>query len=232
MKINTIILSLTLSFVALTSLVTCSNYRIQSLRNRFTQENLFSPNIQYQDVGLSLNGNSLVLYNVTHAQYVGFNVRRLQLENTHSNFRLILKGLQGSLISYFQEKTPFSIEDKVFDYNPGKDLLNQPLLTLAILGYDILNADVYISVTKTTPNQITCDITFKEQGIIKAHFSAKFKPTASYKTMWDNLKQQPIPVRPTYLDPELKQRLDAYTSSKQLPFITEESLLNFSLLQK
>ena len=232
MKINTIILSLTLSFVTLTSLITCSNYRLQKLKTELTHENLLSSDIHYKDIGLSFNGNSLVLYNVSHSKYSTLTARRMQLENTPSQFRLILTGVHGSLTSYFQHYAPLSVEEKIFDYNPNKDLLENPLLTLAILGYDILNVDIHISAIQKGPNQIVYDLIVQEQGHVKARFSAKLKPIPSSKTMWDNLKQQPVLIYLTYLDPKLKQRLDAYTSSKQLPFITEKNPFAFSLLQK
>lgn len=232
MKTNTIILSLTLGFVALTGLMTCSTYRVQHLQNQFTKENFLSSDVQYDDVGLSLNGQSLVLYHVIHSQFSSFMTQRIQLTNTPNKFQLILKGLNGSTIAHFQQHTPFSVTDKILDYDPNKDLLNQPLITLAILGYDQVNMDIAVSAKKITPTQISCDIILRDQGRLKAHFTSKFKPQHPQQTVWHNLKQQTIPMSIAYLDPELKERLDAYTSSKQLPFLTEEHFLPFSFLQK
>ena len=232
MKTNTIILSLTLGFVVLTSLMTCSAYRPRHLQDQFAHENLLSSDVHYQDTGLSLNGQSLVLYNVTHPQYSSFKVQRVQLTHTPSKFQLALHGLNGSLITHFQEHTPFSVTDKIWDYDPSKDLLNQAMITLAILGYDLLNIDLSITATKITPVQISCDIVMHEQGQLKARFTSKFKPSHPQQTIWHNLRQQTIPMSIAYLDPELKKRLDAYTLSKQSPFLTEEHPVPFSFLQK
>ncbi len=231
MKTNTLILSLTLVFTALTGLITCSTHRVQKLHKQFLDENLISSAIHYNDIGLSLDGQSLVLYHVTHPNYSTFLTQRVQISHTTNQFKIAIRGLNGSIISHFQEHTPFSITDKIFNYNPNTDLLNQPLISLAILGLDSIHIDASIIAKKISASQISCDIFVQDKGHLIAHFTSRIKATPSL-SLYENIKKESIPMTISYLDSELKQRLDAYTFSKQLPFVMEKQSIPFSLLQK
>ncbi len=232
MKTNTIILSLTIGFVVLTSLITCSNYQIKFLKNQSINQNLLSHNTHYEDIGLSLNGKSLVLYNVTHPQYTPFEVRRVLITNTLSTFLLKLQGIHGSLMSYFSKHTPFSITEKILDYDPSHNLLNQPLITFATLGYDTLDGDIIIAAEKTEHNQIICTITFQENGQTKARFESKPKAFPQQRQLSEILMTQSIPMYIKYLDSEIKKKLDTYTLSKGITTQWQELPIPFSLLQK
>ena len=232
MKINTIILTTTLMTVLGTGLMTCSTFRQKHLREQMLAQNVLSSQLTYKDAGLNLTGQALVLYNVTHPEYPGIKIRRLKIINQPNFFSVDLQGINGSLIGLLQTKMPYAFKGRISDYSPVDDFLKAPLITLSVLGYDILNADISLSATLTAPNQISVDLTFKQNNQPQMHFISKFTPPQIGGSVFQNLTTKPFPLYLTMIQSELKQRLDDYSLSKNLPFLTEDHQLAFPFLQK
>lgn len=229
MKTNTAILTITLTLLILTGMATGSLFRVKTLQTQFSKEALLSKQLNYSDIGLSLTGKALVLYNVSHLAYPSFTVRRIQIMNTSNTFNLSLKGIHGSLTKLFQQTEPYGFKHQILAFSPSEHLLKKPFISLAVLGYDLLDADVSFSATSSA-NQIICDLTFKDHGKVKAQFSAKLPLKKAQLSIWENLKDASIPFYMTYLDAELKEKLDNYALSKGLPFITQDPLyFSFSI---
>lgn len=231
MKTNTLILITTLSAVLLTSLMSCSMWRKQALQKQFLTQELTSK-LAYTDIGLNLTGQSLVLYHVSHSDYPHFITRRLQIANNSNYFNFDARGVHGNITQHVQQKAPYEFKRQLITYNPNEHLLNLPMVTLSILGYDTLDTDIKLTASLVAPNQITCDLFFIQQGKPKAHFVAKFKPQNPKASIFENMMHQNIYMKVAYLDDDFKRRLDDYCLSKQLPFITDNQEIPFSLLQK
>ena len=101
-------------------------------------------------------------------------------------------------------------------------------MTLVILGYDLLEADVVISATTLSENQIVCDITLKNKGEIQIQLQAKIAPSKPNAFVFQNLKQAPLAFYLTYVNENLQQQLDDYMHSKHLPLIGKEQSLPFT----
>ena len=227
MKTNTFILATTLGLLALTGITTYSMFKAKTLQTQLSENGLLTSQLTYHDLGLNLTGQSLVLYGATLTTYPNFFARRVQITDTHTTFKLTLNGIHGSLIRLFQQKEPYAFKHKILTYTPQEQLLQNPLITLAVAGYDILNADITLSAKLTTANQIICELEFKSNGKTKAHFISKITPHNPQLSVLQNLKGLTLPFRITYLDPEEKQRLDDYALSKNQSFVIQEQEFSF-----
>ncbi|MBQ3695520.1 MAG: hypothetical protein II938_00920 [Alphaproteobacteria bacterium] len=221
MKNNYVILAITFSFLLLSGLMTCSITRVHNLRTRFFKEHLLSEKLAYTDTGLTLNGRSLVLYNVTHKEYPTFTIQRLQATNDDTQFQLNLQNIHGKLIAFFQKTDPYSFKRDIVNFSPQKEALHSPLVMLAALGYDDINCDVQISAKQIASNQLQFDLIFKELGQTKARFTTTIPTEQSSLSIWEKLKGKEIPLKITYLASDIKDKLDNYTHSKGLPPISQ-----------
>ena len=204
----------------------------QSLHQQLLTQNIVDTKMDYSDVGLNLTGQALVFYQVSHPDYPSLTIQRLYLRHDITHFYFEARGIRGSLTSYFQKTEPYTVKRQILSYSPHSDLLKLPLITLATLGYDQINLDIKLTATLIAANQISCDLFLIENGHIQAHFTTRFKPQDQHRSVFENLVLQNPPMRLSYLDNNLKERLDDYCLSKNLPFVTDGQQFPFSVLQK
>ena len=224
MKTNILILSATFCFLVLTSVTTCALFSTQKLQHQLLKEGILPAQLTYTGTSASLTGESLILYNASLPNYPSFSVHRIQIQNSFNTFYISLQGIHGSLMQLFRQTEPYAIKNQIQNFVPNEQLLLYPFITLAILGYDDLAADVLISATNKN-NYLHCEIVFKNLNKVMARFTAKMTAQNPQQSVWDNLKDATVPFQLTYLDNSLKQKLDAYTLSKGLPFVTPEQTL-------
>ena len=229
MKTKLIIVGATWSLLVLTGLVSISVIQTQKLKQQYLSQGLLSSQLHYKTSGFTFRGDSLVLYDVSHSEYPSLMARRLQITNNNNVFKLSIQGVYGSIVRSFQQTEPYAIKHRILLFNPVEDLLLQPMIALSILGYDWLSSDIAISAERLPNNQILCNLVWQEHGKLKAHFVSKMELPDSQKSLVENLEEVPIPFHISYLDPQIKQKLDAYTQSKGLPFVTQTQQLMFQL---
>ena len=198
---------------------------------------------KYQSMGLipieasvdmyatNLSGSALVLYNISHEDYPNLNIHRLFIQNDSENFELFFSGIHGSLLNYLQLTQPYAFQQELIPYNPAQDLLQSPLLTLAILGYDDLNVNFSIKAIRTAPNQIIVEESISIGNQPQMHAVAKLAPPQPNASVFENLKDQILTFNIDFLSDNWKEKLENYALSKNLPFPTENRLYKAKFLQ-
>ncbi len=197
-----------------------------SYKSRELQRNLDASHLPFQNIlakaqGVSLDGQSLIFYHIHHLNWPEFHVRRAQIQNTPGNFMLQLKGFQANLLNYFKHQPSSQFQQDLKNYAPHKNLLDSALLSLAILGYDDICLDISTSVKQTAPNQISLELMVFEQGTLKLHLNGKTTASNDTDYVIHAINNKNITYHILYIHPEWKERLDIYTQSKDLPFLTE-----------
>ena len=227
MKNNWFILGITFGLLLTTGVMTCSLSRTQGLYKRFVEQGMLSSQVKFRAIDSAIMGESLVLYDVSHANYPMLSVRRMQIKDSQTLWMLSLQGIHGSLIHFFQHAEPYTFKNKLLVFNPQKQLLQEYLMTLAVLGDDLIDADLLVLTTVNSANQLTCDVTVKNQGKVLVQLQATITPSKQNAAVFQTLQESIIPFRVTYLDAELKKRLDDYMRSKQLPLMEKTQLFPF-----
>ena len=203
----------------------------QTLNAQLTAEGLLSQDISARTKTSTLDGSSLILYDLTQMDYPHLQVKRAQLQNNDTNLTVKLRGLSGNLFDYFHQTQLRSFRKQLHLYNPTTDLLNNLLMTLAILGEDSLDLDLLVQGIKTAPNQITLDFILYKQNQKKMHLTAKLTPKYPNASLYQNLKGQKLSFTLKHMDTTWKQRVDDYCLSKNLPFVTEATNFEFNCLK-
>lgn len=201
--------------------------RYQTLQTSLNNSPLPLHKIQATDKSISLDGQSLVFYNVQSSEYPEFHARRIQIQDSPAVFRLRLNGLTGSVLSHLKQLPSGQIQYDLNQYNLQQDFLKQPLLTLGILGYDNILFDVSARIKQTAPNQILLDFMFIEKGRIKLHLQGKFNPNQAADSVLYAVKGRTIPFQILFLDPKWKQQLDTYALTKNSEFLVDTVPISF-----
>ncbi|MBQ4472550.1 MAG: hypothetical protein II942_04860 [Alphaproteobacteria bacterium] len=177
--------------------------------------------------GLNFKGDALIFYHAQHPRFPDFIVQRMKVRDTFHQFDLELRGINGFVLAHLRRQNDF--EGKLWDYQPQKDLLNNLMLTLGLMGYDRISFDLSLNAKLNAPNQMFVQLNVVIDGKPKMHFVSKITPPEEHQTLWANLKHQPIKMQLDYIDPEWKERLDHYTQSKKIEFLTEQTLYPLAL---
>ena len=202
--------------------------RFQTLEKDIKLSGLLPEDVKIKEKALSLTAQSLIFYHVTSEEYPALYVRRIQIQNDYSIFKLSLQGIRGSLIQYYQETEPYAFKHTLDKYTPAKDLLSQAPITLSILGETDLDLDVSLNAALTAPNQITVVLNINKGYQKKARFISKFTPSKQSKSILQELKDKKLTFHADYLCADWKTKLDDYCLSKNIPFFTENAEYNFS----
>lgn len=228
MKNKTIFLILCGTSLLTISLLSCNHHTKNKLMQQYHQEGLITEAISYQNATTNALGTSIILYNVQHKNYPHITIHRLQLENTKTSYKLYLQGIQGSAIQSLQTVFPPDFQKQLAQYTPSKDLLNHPILSWAILGQDKMEADIFLNAKRTAPNQISVKLIIQNKGKTIMSLSSQFTPHYPNETLLKNLQAHALQFSLDDIDTTLKQTLDDYTLSKEIPFLTETNpiLLN------
>ena len=226
-KMFVLITSITL--LAFTGAVTCVTKHKHNLHKELQSIHPFLSTLLYKDRAISLDGNSLVLHNVSHPEYPGLTIRRLQVSDNATQFKFLVTDAQGSLIHFFQQTNPHAFKNKLLGYSLPNDLLQKPFISLAICGYDTLNTDISLIAERSSHNQVVVDLIFKNKGKLQAHFTSQFAPQQVRTTIGEYLQNQTISMRPVYLNTTLLQCFLNYTHSKDQPLTISGHAFPFRL---
>ena len=191
------------------------------LQNNLDSCRLPLQNIVAKTQGISLDGQSLVFYDVRHRDWPDFFVRRVQIQNSPGNFVVQLKGIRANLLDHFKRQPSGQFQYDLQNYEPQKNLLSKALLSLAVLGYDKVYLDIAASVTQTAPNQISLELKVYEQGNLKLHLNGKTSAANDTDHVVLAVENKDVSYHILYIDPKWKELFDIYTLSKDLPFLTE-----------
>ena len=201
--------------------------RFQKLEGKVKKSGILPTEIQVEDSALSVTGESVVFYQVTSKEYPNLSVRRIQILDEESIFKVSLQGIQGSLIKYYQQTDPYDFKYQLQAYNPLKELMLKPLISLAVLDEDLSDMNMFLKASVTAPNQITVEIEITKGYEKKARFVSKFTPQPKL-SMVQQLKNKKLAFRIDYFSPDWKEKLDNYCLSKNVPFFLEDAIFEFS----
>lgn len=229
MKNKTIFLILCGTSLMIISLLFCNHHTKNKLIQQYHQEALITEAISYHTASANALGTSIILYNVQHKNYPHITIHRLQLENTKTSYKLYLQGIQGSAIQSLQTVFSPDFQKQLAQYTPSKDLLNHPILSWAILGQDKIEADIFLNAKRTAPNQISVKLIVHNKGKTLMSFSSQFTPHYPNETLLKNLQEHALQFTLDDIDKTFKKTLDDYTLSKELPFLTDNSLIPLNL---
>ena len=172
--------------------------------------------------GLNFKGDALVFYHAQHPLFPDFTIQRMKVRDNFHQFDLELRGINGFVLPHLRRQVDF--EEKLWNYEPQKDLLNNLMMTLGLMGYDRISFDLSFNAKLNAPNQLFAQLNVVIDGKPKMRFVTKVTPPLEHQTLWTNLKHQPIKMQLDYIDPEWKDKLDHYTQSKKTEFLTEQTL--------
>lgn len=205
--------------------------RAQTLNEQLTAEGLLNQDISAHTKTSTLDGSSLILYDVTHTNYPHLKIKRVQIQNNNTHLTVALRGLSGHLSDYFHQTQLRSFRKQLSLYNPATDLLSHLFTTLAVLGETDLDLDILLKGIKTAPNQFIVDIIIYKQNQKKIHLFTKLTPKYPNASVYQNLKGQKLSFTLKYMDTTWKQRVDDYCLSKNIPFVTEATNFEFSFIK-